>query len=65
MNIKHEKELYKEKCQKMNKKFKGIEKKVESTEKRLEIQSRRHKVINDLRFNDNREVNDNIRGKIF
>jgi len=30
VNIKHEKELYKEKCQKINQKFKMIEKKVES-----------------------------------
>ena len=37
VNIKHEKELFKEKCQKFNQQFKIIDQKVEIKEKRLVI----------------------------
>lgn len=57
--------LFKEKCQKYNQKYRNMDTRLESYERRLERQSRKHKVINDLRFNDNREMQDAIKGKNF
>ena len=56
---------FKEKCQKYNQKYRNMDNRLESYEKKLENQARRHKVINELRYNDNQEMQNAIKGRNF